>query len=371
MTSDANAHLAHHVAELALWDSEADDVLICTAVIPETHDVRTFVFEPASPRRFAYRPGQFLTFEFPVGEERMNRCYTISSSPMRPHAVSITVKRVPNGPVSNWLHDHCSPGTAVTAVGPMGEFSCLNAPAPKYLFLSGGSGITPLMSMSRAFADLGRRVDIVFVHAARTPADIVFRDELDLIARRVPGFRVAYIAEGAGSERGWPGPLGRISAQYLELVAPDLRERSVWCCGPAPFMSAARSILAAFGHDPRLYQEESFDFATLAVEQPSLGAEAVEAAAVAASVPVYSVTFTKLGRTVEVRGDQFILAAARAQGARLPSSCTKGLCGACKSKLVSGTVDMNHNGGIRKKEIEQGLFLPCCSKPTSDLAIER
>lgn len=371
MTFDPSVHLAHHTAELPLWDSEADDVLVCTAVVPETHDVSTFVFEPTTPRRFAYRPGQFLTFEFPVGGEPVNRCYTISSSPMRPHAVSITVKRVPNGPVSNWLHDHCRPGTAVKAVGPMGEFTCLGDPAPKYLFLSGGSGITPLMSMTRAFADLGRPVDIVFVHAARTPADIVFRDELDLIARRLPGFRVAHIPEARGPDAGWAGPLGRISAEYLQLVAPDLRERSVWCCGPDPFMRAARSILTALGHDPRLYHQESFDFATLAGEQPSVAADVVEAEALEAAVPVYSVTFTRLGQTVEVRGDQFILAAARDQGVRLPSSCTEGLCGTCKSKLVSGTVDMNHKGGIRKKEVDAGLFLPCCSKPTSDLVIER
>lgn len=370
--TDATAHLARHLADLQPWDSEADDTLVCTAVLDETHDVKTFVFEPPEPRRFAYRPGQFLTFEFALPSGPVNRCYTISSSPLRPHTVSITVKRVPNGPVSNWLHDHCAPGTAVKAIGPMGEFSCLDDPAPKYLFLSGGSGITPLMSMSRAFADLGRPVDVVFVHAARTPGDIVFRAELDLIARRLPAFRVAHLPERVGGEAGWAGPLGRLSAEFLALVAPDYKDRSVWCCGPEPFMNAARSLLGTLGHDPRLYHQESFDFAKLASAEPEVAAEVLDAeAAEAAAVPTYDVTFVKLGQTVKVRADQFILAAARDQGVRLAASCTEGLCGTCKAKLVTGTVDMSHKGGIRKKEVDQGLFLPCCSKPTSDLVVDR
>lgn len=366
----ATDHVVSHLADLSPWDAEADDTLVCTAVVAETHDVSTFVFEPPSPRLFRFKPGQFLTFEFPLPEGPVNRCYTIASSPLRPHTVSITVKRVPNGPVSNWLHDACKVGTRVKALGPMGDFTCVDAPAQKYLFLSGGSGVTPLMSMSRAFADLGQAVDIVFIHAARSPKDIVFRRELDLMAGRLPGFRVLHMVESAANTPDWPGPTGRISPEYLKLAAPDLAERQVYCCGPDPFMKAARAMLLGAGLPEAAYHQESFDFATLAADQPEVAAEVVAAEA-EASVPSYSVTFTKLGQTVEVRADQFVLAAARDAGLRLPSSCTSGLCGTCKSKLVSGTVDMNHKGGIRQREIDNGFFLPCCSKPTSDLVVER
>jgi ferredoxin-NADP reductase len=367
----ATAHLARHLGDLPLWDSEADDRLICTAVIAETHDVRTFVFEPPEPRRFAYQPGQFLTFEFPLPGGPVNRCYTLSSTPTRPHAVSITVKRVPGGPVSNWLHDHCAPGATVKAIGPMGAFTCLADPAPKYLFLTGGSGITPLMSMVRAFADLAKPVDIVFLHACRTPADIIFRDELDLIARRLPGFRVIHLPESTAGETGWPGHTGRLTPELIQLAIPDFSTRSVWCCGPAPFMKAARSFLAGLAHDPALYHQESFDFATLIAEQPAAAAQALIAEAIESAVPTYQVTFPRLNQTVTVRADEFVLAAARDQGIRLAASCTEGLCGTCKAKLISGTVDMTHKGGIRKKEIEAGFFLPCCSKPTSDLVVEK
>ena len=162
-----------------LWDSEADDTLVCRAVRQETHDVKTFVLTPATPGRFAYQPGQFMTYAFEIDGETIHRCYTISAAPTRPNAISLTVKRVPNGPVSNWLHDNLKPGISVKALGPMGSFTCFAHPASRYLFLSGGSGITPLMSMARTYHDLAEPKDIVFVHSARTVTDIIFREELE------------------------------------------------------------------------------------------------------------------------------------------------------------------------------------------------
>ena len=98
-----------------MWNGEEDDRLICRSIVDETHDVKTFTFSAPAPRLFHFAPGQFFTFEFPVGGEPVNRCYTISSSPTRPHMVSITVKRTVGGPVSNWLHDHLRVGDTIRA----------------------------------------------------------------------------------------------------------------------------------------------------------------------------------------------------------------------------------------------------------------
>lgn len=351
-----------------IWTGELDDTLICRAVREETADVKTFVLAPRLPHRFAYKPGQFLTFEFEIAGETIHRCYTISSAPSRPNVVSITVKRVPGGPVSNWLHDHLKPGSTVKAIGPMGEFSCFEHPAEKYLFLSGGSGITPLMSMARTFHDLAEPRDIVFVHAARSPADIVFRDELGLMARHSASFRVAAICETDSPREAWGGFRGRLNFPMLELIAIDWREREIFVCGPAPFMAAVRTMLQGAGFDMARHHEESFDFATLS------GAEKQEVLAAEAAPPigkVYRVEFSKTRRVIECPEGMFVLEAARKSGVRLPSSCTKGLCGTCKSKLVSGTVELNHQGGIRQREIDAGMTLLCCAKPTSDLVVER
>lgn len=353
------------------WDAEADDRLTCVSVYPETHNVKTFVFTAPQSRRFEFEPGQFLTFGFEIGGETVNRCYTIASSPLRPHTASITVKRVHGGIVSGWLHDTMRPGLGVRAIGPMGAFTVARGPAEKYLFISGGSGITPVMSMSRAFADRASPVDVVFLHAARSPLDLVFRTELDLMARRLQGFRLIYLPECRDGEANWAGPTGRISPELLALLVPDLAGRAVFCCGPAPFMAAAQRICSDLGVPPAQYHHESFDFSALQDEEPAIAEIVDTAEREIEETPTYKVTFAKMGREIDVRADRFVLTAAREAGLRLPASCTKGLCGTCKSKLVSGTVDMKHQGGIRQREIDAGLFLPCCSKPLTDLVVDR
>jgi ferredoxin-NADP reductase len=350
------------------WDSDRDDALVVRRIRQETADVKTFVLAPAPPTRFAYEPGQFVTFEFEIDGTRINRCYTLSSSPTRPDVVSITVKRVPGGPVSNYLHDRIAPGSALRAVGPMGDFTCARRPGQKYLFLSGGSGITPVMSMARAHYDLGTGADIVFLHSARTPADIIFRRELEHMAAREPAFRFAAICEADAPFEPWHGLRGRLSRAHLETVAPDFLEREIYLCGPAPYMAGVRNLLRDAGFDAARCHEESFDFAELAATEPEIAAEAAQEIEPARA---FKVAFRKSGRVIDCPSDMHILEAARRAGLRLPSSCTKGLCGACKSKLVEGAVDMKHGGGIRQREIDAGMVLICCSKPTSDLVIER
>ena len=356
-----------------IWDSEADDTLVCEAVRQETHDVRTFVLRPAVPGRFRFKPGQFMTYVFEIGSETLYRCYTISSAPTRPDRLSLTVKRVPGGPVSNWLHDTFKPGMSLRAVGPMGDFSCAEHPAGRYLFLSGGSGITPLMSMARTFHDLGRSEDVIFIHNARSPADIIFREELETMARVDESFRFVPIVQSVSPLSPSSGLRGFLTRSLLEVVAPDFREREVFVCGPAPYMAAVKTILAEAGFDMARYHDESFNFETLTASERAEAAEAetqLDADAPLA-VKTYTVEFTKTRRTVEVPETMTVLEAAKRAGMRLPSSCSKGMCGTCKSKKVSGSVEMIHQGGIRQREIDAGMVLLCCSKPTSDLVIER
>lgn len=362
MMTPAERCRAARDGSLAAWDPETDDVLLCVETRLETHDVRTFTFVSRTPSRFSYWPGQFLVFDVPVEGEVINRCYTISSSPTRPDHVSITVKRKPGGAVSSWLHDNLQPGMMIRAIGPLGDFSFVATPGEKYLFLSGGSGITPLMSMTRAHQDLAPDTDILFIHFARTPADIIFRDELAVMAQQMPNLRVITVCETDTPHHRWGGARGRVSAELLAMLAPDFAERWIFDCGPAPFMQAVRNGLVSLGYDMRYYYEESFDFGV---------APPVEEVLAAGESDTFKVTFRKSGRTIEVAPGQHILAAARAAGMRLPSSCTKGMCGTCKSKLISGRVDMRHQGGIRQREIDQDMILICCSTPLTNLEIER
>ncbi|CCH79766.1 Ferredoxin [Nostocoides japonicum T1-X7] len=359
------------------WQDTDRATLVCRAVLEITHDVRSFHFAPEGEQTFGFEPGQFVTVEVEVEGQTYQRCYTISSPPTRPHLISITVKRVLGGPVSNWLHDNLLPGGRLTVQAPLGSFTLTDPVAPKYLFLSAGSGITPLMSMTRTLFDLGSDADVLFVHSARTPADIVFRRELEAIASVAPNIRVVHVCEGDYPSERWMGLRGRLSTAMLQAIAPDLEERETYICGPAAYMSSVRRILQDVAYDMRRYHEESFSFDSLPAGDVPAAPEAEVAAgsadALGASADqglTYRVEFVKSGVTVDCPADQTVLEAAYAAGLKPPASCTQGMCGTCKQTMLSGEVDMQHNGGIRPREIAQNKVLICCSKPRSDLRID-
>jgi ferredoxin-NADP reductase len=368
-SNDFQGRLGPHLWDQvpAKWKPDTEEILVCCQVRQETHDVRSFLFRTREPRLFRFQPGQFITLELDIEGETINRCYTISSPPTRPDTISITTKRVAGGSVSNWLHDNMRPGREVRALGPAGAFTCALHPAEKYLFLSGGSGVTPLMSMARTFYDLGDDRDIVFLHSARSPRDIIFQSELAAIAAALPRFRTGFVCETAGGDPGWSGPLGYLSPAHLNGIVPDLSEREVFCCGPEAYMAAVRSMLRESGFDMARYHEESFAF-----ERHGTSLETV-AAKDPPKTPgaTFRIEFTRQARIVECGPDQFILDAAKSAGLRLPFSCSKGLCGTCKTKKLSGDVAMSHGGGIRQREIDQGMILICCSKPLSDVTLEK
>lgn len=427
--------------ELAPWagnDVDVDRSLRCVRVEPTTRDVKTFIFEPAEAALLDFTPGQYLTLTMQIGGRSLSRCYSISSAPTGNRQLAITVKRVRGGIVSNWLHDQLGPGGTVSACGPLGGFSIAEHPAGKYLFLSAGSGITPLMSMTRALLNgadrpgseqtgweragwerpgwdqtgweraARERADVVFIHNAHTPEDLIFRRELESISPDT-GIRVELACSADPAGQPWAGHRGRLTPARLQALVPDLREREIFSCGPGPYMGAVRSMLTDAGADPGRCHEESFDITGQAgpgghtaritapaapspgselagselagselagsapppAPGPASGAAPAEAAAEPpTSTSTFTVQFSRSVRTIDCDANTFVLDAALNAGLTVPSSCGQGMCGTCKSSLLEGTVEMNHAGGIRPREIAQGKFLPCCSKPTGNLVID-
>jgi ferredoxin-NADP reductase len=231
--------------ETPVWDG-GRIVVRCMQVIPETHDCTTFRFVPEHALHFRYAPGQFLCMELSIDGQPVRRSYTIASTPTRPDALEITVKRVPGGLVSNWLNDHMRPGEPLTVTGCAGHFTCARSSAEKLLMISAGSGITPVMSMSRWLHDRGDPRDVVFVHSARGPRDVIFQDELRLLEQRHPSFRTA-LTFTRDVPADWEGPQGRVDAALLSRVAPDWMDRHIFLCGPEPFMQAVRHAVHAAG----------------------------------------------------------------------------------------------------------------------------
>jgi len=333
------------------------ELLECAMIVPDVADTATFTFRAPSGAWFDYQPGQFITLDLPVPGGNVQRTYTISSSPSRPLSISITVKAQKGSIGTRWMLDHLKPGMKIKAFGPAGIFSFHRHPAKKYLFISAGSGITPMMSMTTWAWDSGEMPDIVFVHAAKRPSEIIFRERLEQFANRVPGLQLRFTVEEPDPFRAWPGYRGRLSQIMLGLMAPDYLDREVFCCGPEPFMQGVRDMLQSLGFDMAHYHQESFGKAV------STEAEAPVLTDVSPSDAAASVTFANSGVTTPCAETDTVLAVAKRSGLNIPSGCTFGLCGTCKVKKLSGEVHMVHNGGISDDDIADGYILACCSHP--------
>lgn len=385
--------------------------LTCVSISIETPDTKTYSFVGEPGTLFHYQPGQAVTIEIPLEGSVLRRTYTISSSPSRPHLLSITVKKVPLGWMSNWLFDNMVPGVECMASGPAGKFTCVNHKTDKLLFLSAGSGVTPVMSMLRWLSDMGRDVDIVFIYNVSTPVDIIFHQELLYLSTRFGNrLRLVIVPVSVGIGFAWHGSAGRISEMLIRHHVPDVAEREAFVCGPSGYMTTAKTILTSLGLPTERYHQEAFGAAkpgSAAKATSSVSGEksipisppvstqqqigtvkpvvtgATVGAGPAAMVPTIvpqraaeqSIAPAKLvsagkpqvilestGQRFSVSSEQTILEAADAAGVHLDHSCRAGNCGSCKMRRTSGKVEMAEDNCLSPDEIESGCILTCVAR---------
>jgi glycine betaine catabolism B len=390
----------------------------CAEIIDETHDVKTFRFVAEPGLLFSYKPGQFLTLDLEINGEEVLRSYSISSSPSRPHSLEITVKRVPAaspdlpaGLVSNWLHDNIKVGSEVKLSGPMGNFSCFQYPSQKLLFISAGSGITPMMGMSRWLCDTMADCDVVFLHSARTPTDIIYQQELMMMSARHQKFQPLVTITQNQAGHNWLGLTGRVTAKMLQLTVPDFMERVVFVCGPELFMASTKKFLEELKFPAENYHEESFGgaksaksslpkapAAPLATPLPVAGGglrsllnrdveietaqEIAQPAGSAEVAPVIlkdpeatvqtNIFFAKSDQNVPCDGEESILEIAESHGVKIRSSCRSGNCGTCKKRKIEGYVRMGDFDPEVLEESEQaaGFILTCIAFPQGRVVID-
>lgn len=326
--------------------------LICKAVIAETHDCKTLVLEDAQSRSFAFKPGQYVSFKVVIDGQIHVRAYSISSTPTRPHNIQVTIKRVPGGLVSNYLNDHIAPGDAIDITNISGAFNWIDIACEKPLFLSGGSGVTPVMSMLQYITDITLPEDVVFVHFARSPEDIIFHDQLAFLNKRFANVTVHLVVDAA-TDTPFAGETGQISANLLQRLVPDHAERSIFMCGPEGFMKAARAVAADIPF--AALHEESFGEVIPLEKAESTGGE---------------VFFSLSGKHGQCGEGETLLQAALNAGIWIDSACQQGVCGNCKVLLRQGQVDMQDMGGLQPGEAEAGYVLACCAWPKGAVALE-
>ncbi|MEV0703175.1 ferredoxin--NADP reductase [Saccharopolyspora sp. NPDC050389] len=319
------------------------------AVIDETRDSRSLVFEP--PPAWSYRPGQFLTLRIPSDRTgSVARSYSLSSSPHVDEAWQVTVKRAGYG--SNWLCDNVSAGTTVDVLPPGGAFTPSSLD-DDLLLIAAGSGITPVMSIAKSVlaAGTGR---VVLIYANQDEDSVIFAAELrDLIARHPDRIVVVHWLE---SVQGLP-----TVPALRELIRP-FAGRECFVCGPGGFMDAAAEALKdlevprARTHIERFVSLKRNPFEK---KKPKTPEPAEDAATIAVELDGehHRFAWPRQKRLLDVLLEK---------GLDAPFSCREGACSACACRIQRGEVKMLQNSVLDQEDLDEGIILACQSLPITD-----
>ncbi|MER5704958.1 ferredoxin reductase [Micromonospora sp. NPDC002296] len=298
-------------------------------VRPETRDAATVTIRPGRGWR-GHTPGQYVRLGVDVDGVRQWRAYSLTSVPgHRDGLISVTVKAIPDGRVSNYLVRRARPGTLVQLDQAQGDFVQPATAPERILFVTAGSGVTPVMGMLRAGAT--GPADVVLVHSAPTPADVVFADELRDLAGRGA---IRLVERHTDTD----GVLG--VAELADLV-PDHLDRQTWACGPVGLLDAVEAHWAAHGAADRLHTER---FRPTVISPGAGGA----------------VTFTRAGVTVDADGGAALLDVGEDAGVLMPSGCRMGICFGCVVPLRQGAVRDLRNGDVTTAVPGDGVLIQTC-----------
>ena len=353
-----------------LW-SQGERALICTERHDETQDgdtvtATTFIFQTApQPSRFHYLPGQFLLLTVTIAGRQISRAYSLSSAPTRPHSLAITVKRVAGGEVSNYLIDTLQPGMMVSAQPPQGHFHLPQTLPAQLLLLCAGSGITPMLSMTRSVRDLGLKNPIHFVYSARHADDVIFRDELLARAKDDPDFHLTLLLETASDALTLPrGRLatGRLDAELLAEISYGLNDYQIFLCGPSGYMDAVNGLLDTPRYVGVPLHEERFS--------PSANPGATETSSLNASDDShFALSVPAFGTQTRISAEETLLDVLEREGLPIIGACRAGVCGSCKCKVESGEVQSSSTMALTPEQVAEGYVLACSSKAISDLQL--
>jgi ferredoxin-NADP reductase len=336
------------------------------SIVTETPGVKTFRLLPSSSDPFlpfTFVPGQFLNVAFSIGGARMNRSYSISSSPTQREYVDLTVKREPRGAVSRHINDLLRVGNQIEAAGPVGKFTFNGTEAESIVLIAAGVGITPMASISRYLTERAWPGDVYFLYACRTPADYIFEKEIVALQLRNPKLHVTVtMSKPEGTD--WKGPRGRITKELLTKTVPELTKRRFHICGPAAMMDATKALLIELGVPPEQVKMELFGATKPAIAPVGTTAKPT----VSATGPM--VTFSRNNKSAKIHSDQTILELSEELAIGIENSCRIGTCGVCKVKMTSGDVEMAVEDALDADDKVNGIILACQAKPKGEVTVE-
>ena len=317
-----------------------------TSVVPETDDARSFTFEVPDDLRdaFGYRAGQFCSFRFRIDGDEQARCYSMSSAPETDDELTVTVKRVPGGVVSNHFIDRVAVGDLVEVTRPAGNF-CVRPGERPVIGFCGGSGVTPVLSIAKSvLASSSRPVRVLY--ANRDRGSVIFADRLSTLAAAADG-RLE-VRHHLDADRGF------LDAAAIAAFVGDETDADFYLCGPGPFMDLVEATLRGLGVDPDAVFVERFATPAAAPVAPASDTCTPE-----------SIVLILKGKRHElpyVAGDT-VLETARRANVAAPYSCEAGNCATCMALVREGGATMRTNDALADDEVAEGWVLTCQAQP--------
>jgi ferredoxin-NADP reductase len=301
----------------------------------ETEDSATLVIKPGWGFTFDYQPGQYIGIGVPMDGRWRWRSYSLTSAPVKgSRTVTITVKAMPEGFLSSHLVAGLAPGTIVRLAAPQGNFVLPDPAPPAILFVTAGSGITPVMSMLRTLVRREQVTDVVHLHSAPTAADVMFGAELQDLAQNQPGYQLRLRTTRSQ---------GRLDLQRLDDEVPDWRQRQTWACGPESLLNEAERVWTAARVADSLHLER---FAVSRAAPAGAGG---------------TVTFAKSGKSAVTDAATSLMDAGEQAGVQMPFGCRMGICQSCVVELLDGHVRDLRTGD----EHEPGTRIQTCISSAS------
>ncbi len=323
-------------------------------IYDETHDIKTFRLRRADNKEIPeYHAGQFLSFQ--IGDDaKVFRSYSVSSSVDNKNLIQVSIKKIKDGVGSHWFHS-LKPGDIVRAHPPGGLFTDADLGKDKHrVFVGGGIGITPLISMIQTAIDRGESYALTLFYGARGVKDLAFHNTLVDLSKRYNQFN--YVPVLSDKEiKGWDGHTGFLTIDIIKKYVSDLPAAFYYFCGPPPMTNAISAALIESGvSDEKLHSEEFVSPTTLSEDD----------------IPHRDVDVQYNGSTFKYSGKKNLLDFLEDEGQNVPFACRSGVCGACKLKKVSGKVQSLTESGLTKDEQKNDYFLSCVSWPEENLELE-
>ncbi len=340
---------------------------------PDTQEAVVVSFEvpPELREVFGFTQGQYLTLRADIDGQDLRRSYSICAG-VDDGELRVGVRKVRGGVFSNWINEHLKPGDEVKVMAPQGRFFVPIEPGASrhHVGMAGGSGITPILSIMKTVLAREPHSRFTLIYGNRQLRSTMFKEELEDLKNR---YMSRLVLQHVFSDEHTDAPInsGVMNrdklGEFLRTVVPAAQIDHVYVCGPFQMNDEAEAALLAAGVPEERIHIERFG---VALQPGTVGAVVHEAKPGDAETARIVIIRDGLSREVPFsKGQPSILDAASAAGLEVPYSCTSGVCGTCRAKLVEGEVRMERNFALDKKEVEQGFVLTCQAHPLTERVV--